>query len=252
MAGTLVALDQAWYSGYARGGLHAFNDGHEWLGMDKAGHMFSAYTLGAWGHRVLQGCGGREGLARWAGGGLGLIFLSGVEVLDGTSVRWGFSWWDMAANTAGAGLYLGQDMAWGEQRMVLKLSAHHTDLAAQRPDLLGTTPVERYLKDYNGQTIWLSLNLRAFMPESRLPCWLNVAVGHGATGMVTAGPPPPGAPWADARHRRLFLAPDVDLTRIRVRSPALRTALFVLNSIKVPAPALEYANGRFQGHWAYF
>src|SRR5690606_34580668 len=45
MAGTLVALDQAWYSGYARGGLHAFNDGHEWLGMDKAGHMFSAYTL---------------------------------------------------------------------------------------------------------------------------------------------------------------------------------------------------------------
>jgi hypothetical protein len=28
--------------------------------------------------------------------------------------------------------------------------------------------------------------------------------------------------------------------------------LFVLNSIKVPAPALEYANGRFQGHWAYF
>ncbi len=185
---------------------------------------------------------------------MGLIFLTGVELLDGTSSRWGFSWWDMAANAAGTALYMGQERAWNEQRVVLKLSARHTEFAAMRPDLLGDGPVERYLKDYNGQTLWASFNLHAFLPESRLPAWLNVAVGLGATGMVTAGAPLPGDPLAHGlhRHRRLFIAPDVDLTRIRTRSKVLRTALFVLNSIKVPAPALEYGGGRLHGHWAYF
>lgn len=254
MAGTLVALDQAWYSGHERSPLHSFNDGHEWSGMDKAGHAFSAYTLGAWGHRVLGGCTGQEKTALWMGGSMGLIFLTGVELLDGTSARWGFSWWDMAANVAGTGLYLGQELGWKEQRVVLKLSARHTEFAAMRPDLLGSGTVERFLKDYNGQTLWASLNLRAFMPESGLPAWLNVAVGHGATGMITAGPPLPGDPLAQGveRYRQVFIAPDVDLTRIRTRSKAIRTLFFVLNSIKVPAPALEYGNGRLRGHLLYF
>jgi hypothetical protein len=246
--GTLLVLDQAWYADYPRSPLHSFNDGREWLQLDKAGHLFSAYTLGAWGHRAFQRCAPEERWPVWVGGSMGLLFLSGVELLDGTSAQWGFSWWDMAANVAGTGLYIGQEQAWKEQRLRVKLSAVPTDFAALRPALLGETLPERILKDYNGQTLWLSGNLHAFLPESRLPRWLNLAVGYGAEGMLTATEFP-----GDGRYRQVYFAPDVDLMRLPVRKAWLRTVLFVLNSIKIPAPALEW-NERdgLRGHWLHF
>ena len=255
MAGTILLLDRAWYADHLRSPLHIFNDGAEWLQMDKAGHAFSAYTLGAWGHQLMDRCGPGDRKALWYGSATGLVFLTAVELLDGTSDAWGFSWWDMAANVSGFGLYTGQELAWGEQRLRLKLSARHTDYAAMRPGLLGESSVERYLKDYNGQTIWLSANMYSFTPNSKLPKWLNLALGYGADGMVTAFPPEgPEAIGADlVRQRRLFLAPDIDLTRIPTKSKALRTVLFVLNSIKIPTPALEMnGSGRIKGHWLYF
>lgn len=255
MTGAIVLLDQAWYSGYERAPLHTFNDGDEWLQMDKAGHFFSAYTLGAWGHGLLDRCDPGSSKALWLGAGSGLAFLTAVELLDGTSAAWGFSWWDMAANVSGSALYVGQELAWGEQRMRLKISARHTSYAAMRPELLGEGAIERYLKDYNGLTIWLSANMKAFVPSDGLPAWLNVAVGYSAEGMITASPPSgPDAFGGDLlRQRRYFLAPDIDLTRIPTRSKALRTVLFVLNSIKVPTPALELnGSGQLKGHWIYF
>jgi hypothetical protein len=192
--------------------------------------------------------------AVWAGGSLGLAFLTGVELLDGTSAAWGFSWWDMTANVAGTGIFIGQELLWQEQRVRVKLSAHHTAYATQRPDLLGDGSIERYLKDYNGQTIWLSGNLDRFLPDRGFPQWLNLAVGYGATGMTTAFPVPriDGSPDPD-RYRRFYLSPDIDLTRIPARSKALRTLFFVLNSIKLPAPALEITGrGELRGHWIQF
>ncbi|MEO8590381.1 MAG: DUF2279 domain-containing protein [Flavobacteriales bacterium] len=252
MAATYIALDQAWYDQYERSPFHTFNDGGEWLQMDKAGHFFSAYTLGNWGHAVVARCGASRATARWAGGSLGLVFLTGVELLDGTSTGWGFSWWDMAANVAGSGLFIGQDALWGNQRIAVKLSAHHTDYAAQRPDLLGTGTTERYLKDYNGQTIWLSANVDRFA-HGWGPDWLNLAFGYGAEGMTSAEPLEDDAATGITPYREFYLSPDLDLTRIRTRSKCLRTILFVLNGIKIPAPALEYqSDGHFVGHWLYF
>ena len=48
---------------------------------------------------------------------------------------------------------------------------------------LAAAGVERMLKDYNGQTYWLSANLKSFFQGSNIPAWLNVAVGYGADGM---------------------------------------------------------------------
>lgn len=78
-----------------------------------------------------------------------------------------------------------------EQRFLLKWSAHPTDFAPQRPDVLGSTLPERLLKDYNGTTVWLSANLNAFGWKS-LPPWLKVAAGMGAEGMLTARNNPGG------------------------------------------------------------
>lgn len=249
LAGTMVLLDQAWYAGYDRAPMHTFDDSREWLQMDKGGHVFNTYQLGRVGHAMVARCGTSNKKATWIGGGIGWVFLAGIEVLDGTSDAWGFSWSDMAANTVGAGLFIGQQLAWDEQRIQVKLSSHPTGYAQLRPDLLGSGFAEELLKDYNGHTFWFSANLRSFMPESRLPRWLNVAVGYGAEGMVSAHAPPGG----DGRYRQFYLSPDVDLTRIRTRSKFLRTTLFLLNGFKFPLPALELQEGgRLRGHWVYF
>lgn len=253
-AGSWVALDNAWYSDYERTSLHSFNDGHEWLGMDKAGHFWSAYNGGAWGHAMLRWSSVEERRATLYGGCMGLIFLTGVEVLDGTSSGWGFSWWDMAANAGGAGAFMGQQLLWNEQRVRVKLSAQLTPFAAMRPALLGSGTAERLLKDYNGQTIWLSANIAAFLHGgSRFPRWLNIAVGYGAENMVTAEDDRLNtARGIGPRSPQVFLSFDADLTRIKSRSAFVRTALFLLNSIKLPAPALEWRDGRFLAHGLYF
>src|SRR5690349_20178397 len=44
-AGGMAILYQQWYKDYPQSSFHLFNDGDEWLQMDKAGHAGSAYYL---------------------------------------------------------------------------------------------------------------------------------------------------------------------------------------------------------------
>lgn len=106
------------------------------------------------------------------GATLGFVFLSTVEVFDGFSKEWGFSWSDIGANSLWTSLYIGQQLLWDEQRIVLKYSFNRTTYAIQRPNTLGNGLLEEALKDYNGQTYWLSVNLHSFFKESSLPKWL--------------------------------------------------------------------------------
>lgn len=234
MGGTFMLLNGAWYTQYERSAFHSFDDSGEWLQMDKAGHFFSGYTLGRWGHAAMARCSGGTAGPLYVGGSMGLIFLTGVEILDGTSAGWGFSWSDMAANVGGAALFVAQERWWKEQRITAKFSAHTTPYSPARPALLGEGLGERILKDYNGQTIWLSANLPSIFGTSKLPPWLNLAVGYGAQHMLTAFPE-----GQDGRFRQFYLAPDVDFTRIKTDSGFLRTLLFVLNGIKLPLPGIE-------------
>ncbi|MBL7956565.1 MAG: DUF2279 domain-containing protein [Flavobacteriales bacterium] len=250
-AGALLALDQAWYAQYDRGPFHSFDDSREWLQMDKTGHLMSCYAVGSWGHAMMRNCGAGERSSRYLGGSVGLLFMTGIELLDGTSSGWGFSWSDMAANAAGAGLFMAQDALWSEQRIVPKISAHHTVYAARRPDLLGEGFADRLLKDYNGVTLWLSFNLKDLSGAQSIPPWLNVAAGYGAEGLISAHPNLQDP--SDPAYRQFYLSPDIDLSRIRSRSKAVRTLLFLANSLKVPMPALEWrSDGVLRGHWLYF
>lgn len=42
---TFVGLNELWYKDYPKSDFHTINDNAEWLQMDKAGHVFSAYQL---------------------------------------------------------------------------------------------------------------------------------------------------------------------------------------------------------------
>lgn len=237
----LIGLDQLWYKDYPRSKFHTLDDNDEWLQMDKLGHVFTSYQIGRIGAEVLDWSGVSEKNQLIYGSTLGFTFLTAVEVFDGFSEEWGFSWGDIIANATGTGLYVGQELLWKEQRMVLKYSFHQTQYATLRPDKLGENFLQEMLKDYNGQTYWLSVNLHSFFKESKLPKWLNVAFGYGAEGMLTGRNETLDNQFVNQqRIRQYYFSLDVDLTKIKTNSSVLRTIFDVFNLIKVPFPAMEF------------
>lgn len=258
LTGALAGLNYLWYADHPRSSFHFFNDNADWLQMDKAGHVATAYQLSRIGFESVRWTGADRKRAALAGTGYSLLFLTGIEVLDGFSEAWGFSPGDAAANLAGAALFLGQEFAWEEQRIQLKFSYSPSGLAPYRPETLGGNDAERILKDYNGQTYWLSLNPGSFRPEdARILPWLNVAFGYGADGMLGGAENPEtnaaGAQLPDLeRYRSFYLSLDVDLTRIRTKSGFLNAFLGAFGFIKIPAPALEFSRGKLHWHPIFF
>lgn len=253
MGASLIGLNQLWYADYPKSKFHTIDDSGEWLQMDKVGHVFSSYQMGRLGAETLHWAGVSKKDQLIYGATLGFGFLTTVEVFDGFSEEWGFSWTDVLANGAGTGLYVGQELLWNEQRMMLKFSFHQTHYAMQRPDKLGDGFLEQVLKDYNGQTYWLNINLHSFFKESNIPKWLDLSVGYGADGMLT------GLKDVDnqlltnkERNRQFYLSFDLNLSKIETKSHLLRSILDVFNVIKMPFPAIEFSKNGSVFHLLYY
>ena len=235
-----------WYKDYPRSSFHLFDDSKEWLQMDKVGHTVTSYYIGRVGIGLMKWSGVERKKAIWYGGMLGSLYQSTIEVLDGYSTQWGFSVTDFASNTLGSIIVVGQELAWDEQRIVFKYSFLPSEYSKYRPTILGSNLQENMLKDYNGQTYWLSINPSSFMrKETKFPKWLNIAIGYGAEGM-TGGEYNPATYYANGnqisfeRYRQYYLSLDVDLTRIKTRSKFLRTIFYSVGFIKIPAPVIEF------------
>ncbi|MCX6296147.1 MAG: DUF2279 domain-containing protein [Bacteroidetes bacterium] len=251
--GSIVGLNALWYKDYPRSSFHFFNDNEEWLQMDKAGHIITSYYIGRVGVGLLKWSGAARKKAIWYGGMLGSVYQSTIEILDGYSSEWGFSVGDFAANTIGSFLCVGQELAWDEQRIVLKYSFQQSEYSKYRPNILGKDLQENVLKDYNGQTYWLSVNPYSFMNKgSKFPKWLNFDFGYGANGMTGGNFNPSyfdsnGIQVYHERYRQYYLSLDVDLTHIKTKSAFLRTIFYSIGFIKIPSPAIEFSNGKVKG-----
>ena len=250
-----VALAEIWYADYPKSKFHFINDNDEWLQMDKVGHGFAGYHLARTGSELLHWSGMKGNERLIYGAGAGFVFLSAIEIFDGHSAKWGASLGDLGANAAGTALYVSQELLWKEQRIIPKFSFHTTPYANVRPDALGNSFNEQILKDYNGQTYWLSANPHSFFKSSGIPVWLNVAVGYGAEGMITGRNRLVNTVFLpeSSRFRQYYLSLDVDLARIKTKSPILKTVFSVLNSVKIPAPTFEIqSSGSTKFHLIYF
>jgi len=251
----LIGLNQLWYADYPRSDFHFINDNQEWLQMDKAGHFYSSYHIGRMGAELLQWSGSDKKKQLVYGAGLGFAFLTAVEVMDGFSSEWGASAGDVIANAAGTGLFVSQELIWQEQRIIPKFSFHTTRFADYRPDVLGRSLAEQILKDYNGQTYWLSINLYSFFKDSKIPKWFNLAVGFGADGMISGNVKNQDLflNQNEFQKRQFYLSFDVYFSKIKTKSHLLQTVFSVLNVLKIPAPTLELTNkGVLKRHILYF
>jgi len=250
--GTLLALNQLWYADHPRSSFHFINDNSDWKQMDKMGHIMTSYYVGKVGMEVLDWSGVSKKNQLIYGATLGFSFLTTVEILDGFSKNWGASWGDVLANASGTGLLIGQELLWQEQRITMKYSFHQTSYAKIRPNILGENFIQQSLKDYNGQTYWLSANIWSFNKKSNFPKWLNIAFGYGAEGMLYGNDSPSNL-LPQNPYRQFYLSLDLDLTKFNTKSKFLKTLFSVVNFIKIPAPTLEISSkGNIRFHYLYF
>jgi len=245
-----AGLYQLWYKDYPQSSFHFINDNQQWLQMDKYGHGFSAYTLSETGYATCKSLGFSEKRSLIYGGLLGLVFQTPIEVFDGFSKEWGASTGDLIANTAGWGLFFVQQKRWNQQIVRLKWSYAHSGFAHLRPNVLGNNWNERLLKDYNGQTYWLSTNLHSLFPKTKIPRYLNIALGFGAEGMIGGTSnlimdKNTGLIQYDyrniPRYRTYDVSLDLDLSKIKTQSKFLKGAFRYFNWIKIPFPSLQYS-----------
>jgi len=259
-AGTFIALNHAWYKDYPKAPFHLFDDRLEWNQMDKAGHVWTSYQLSRHSAASWKWAGMSDRQSAWFGGASAFAYQSIIEILDGFSEEWGFSIGDMEANLIGSAGYVVQQLLLKEQIFQVKFGYYPydypDDLKPRRDELFGTSLPEQLLKDYNSQRYWLSANLKSLSGSSKLPAWLNFAFGYSSDGLYGAE----SNVWTDdqgnyfdrtdiRRVRRFYLSPDVDLTKIKTKSKFLRSVFFIVNMIKIPAPAIEYnTNGKLKFH----
>ena len=234
----LTGLSHLWYSDSESQSFRFFNDNAEWKQVDKVGHFFSSFYFSYSTSKALRWCNVPAKKSDLIGSLVGFGVLLPIEVLDGFSKAYGASPGDLIANAAGSAFYFGQSQLWNEIRIYPKFSFHRTDYAELRSDLLGNDLTSEILKDYNGQTFWLSVDMDKFI---KFPNWLNLAVGYGAEGMIYARDHQNMEAGYPLARRQYYLSIDFDLTAIKTRSKVLKTLIFIANTIKIPAPALEFS-----------
>ncbi len=245
---TFIGLNELWYKDSVKQSFHFFNDNAEWKQVDKIGHFYSAFYLSYGTSSALSWCGVQKRKADLWGSLTGFLILLPIEVFDGYSAAYGASAGDLLANAAGSGFFLAQSALWKEIRIQPKFSYHSTGYPTLHPDVLGDTFASELLKDYNGQTYWLSFDMDKFI---KFPKWLNLAVGYGAEEMVYAHDGQNTAEGYEA-YRQYYIALDFDLTGIKTRSKALKTIFAIASMIKLPAPTIEFSKKGVHLYAFYF
>ena len=246
----IVGLHQLWYKDYDQSTFHTFNDNAQWLQVDKLGHVYSTYILSRSSAATFKWAGYSKEKAAIYGAGGSFAFLTAIEIMDGYSAEWGFSWGDFTSNLLGNGLFLGQELLFKKQVMRLKFSYTPSPYREMRTQLLGENELQGVLKDYNGQTYWASFNLNAISSNIK-PKWLNLAVGFGGDGMVQARRN--GELEFNSHRRQLYLGPDIDFEQIPTNKKWVKTVFFLLNVLKAPLPAIEYRqDGLIRMNWIAF
>jgi VanZ family protein len=247
LIGLNTALYYAWYNNYNTGKFHTFNDNHEWQGADKCGHAFTTFNIGKSFVTLSNSAGWQSSSQRIIAGSVGLLFMTSIEIQDGFSRGWGFSWGDMGANTLGTTLAITQAIAFKNAYPIqLKYFYTPSSIAQYNPKLLGNTGTERLLKDYNAQSYWLSIFPKQAFKRSKLPAWLGVSLGYKATGMLGAEDNTKFTNVYYERTRRYYLSVDIDVSQLKTKHNWLHKTLQCVSFIKFPLPVISVDN---KGVW---
>jgi len=208
----------AWWKDQ-RGPFHIQNDWEYALWADKLGHLLGGIFISKLYHHLFLWAGLSDHTSQWIGAGVGSLYLLYIEVQDGFARDWGFSPGDAAFDLIGAFYPLLQRRFPLLQPISIKMSYWPSG-----------RPNKAVFDDYEGQTYWLTANLRA-LGIRQSPSWLNLAIGYAARK--------PGR-WGFLTEPRFFVGIDFELSDLLTpRVTQLPFAKPLLESFHAPAPALQ-------------
>ncbi len=243
---SLLWLSSVWYNTYT--GFHFFDDVFEWEYLDKLGHCGASFYLGLFAYKTF---GEPQSLnsalqKKWLCF-TGFALLLPIEILDGFSLNYGASPADLLANGLGGLLCYWHVSFKVISGVIPKFSFHATAFSILRPELLGSNIFQQAIKDYNGQTYWLSLDINKIFNAKILPEWLLLTVGYGAEGLLGGH----DNVWhtnedevkdysSIARTKRVFISVDLNARSLQGKNKFLDYLLAPFVLLKFPAPAIEF------------
>ena len=257
LTGAITYLKYEWYHDKKRVPFHFYNDFKGWNQVDKFGHFYASYLESNIGYSLLKKFKFSEKKSLYFGGFQGLILETPIEFFDAYYQGWGFSLSDMVANSFGSLFFILQQKFFGKQLIKPKLSFSKSIYAKDANGLLGKDNLlSQFVYDYNGYTYWFSFSPNSIFKLSRIPKWLNFALGYGANGMlgefenklIYRGVELPNY----KRYRQFYFSLDIDLSKIQSNSKFLKKVFNIISYIKIPMPTIELSNKKLKGHYLFF
>lgn len=225
---------QAWWSGERADFFFRADWDENFRDQDKFGHLVGGYHLARFGAAFLRSaCMSKTKATVWSAA-YAAAFQLQIEIWDGHYEKYGFSYADLLANTAGTALAVLHETH-PKTRAIKPLISYYPSAAQRNADNI---PGElRPSLDYSGQTYWLSADVNALLPDDGKKYWpsfLRVSAGHSITDWID---PQTGANIR--AQRKLLLTIDFDAEKLPGENRLWKTFKRQLGYIHLPSPALQ-------------
>lgn len=195
------------------------------LGADKIGHFYFGNLVSTIYKDAFNWVGLTKKNSFLYSGLFTLTYQTFLEIRDGFSKQYGFSWGDFAANSLGSMYPFLQQNYPILQNFNLKISYF---------------PSERFkngsnayiMDDYESTYHWLSIDIDKLLPRSwdkYLPDFINIAIGHSVIGLDNQ---------KYANHE-LYIGIDWDIKAVKTKSELLNSIMEILNKYHLPAPTVK-------------
>ncbi|MEO7648766.1 MAG: DUF2279 domain-containing protein [Gemmatimonadaceae bacterium] len=231
-------FENAWWSGERSDGFFFNADWDEvFRDQDKFGHILGGYHLTRIGAGVLRNACMSPNKSIALAAIYATLFQLQIELWDAKFEKYGFSYPDLLANTAGMAYSVAQEKYPSLKR--IKPTISYTRSAAMRARDAGRLPDSevRQSLDYSGQTYWVSAEVDPFLPAEARRYWpdaLRFSIGHSITDWID-----PQTGQSKRAQRKILLSLDLDASKLPGEHPIWRTVKNTLSYIRLPAPALQ-------------
>ncbi len=195
------------------------------LGSDKLGHFFFGSLVSTIYKNAFRWIGFTPQHSYLYAGLFTLSYQTFLEIRDGFSKQYGFSWGDFAANSFGAMYPYLQNNYPALENFNLKISYFPSNRFKNDSNAY-------IMDDYESTYHWLSIDIDKLLPpewRKYFPSFINIAIGHSVNGLDNL---------PQANHE-FYIGLDWDLTSIQTKSDFLNSLFEILGKYHLPAPTVK-------------